>query len=753
MMRDALTGKSGPRTGTPSHGSDTPTGGSEIPLHSLLAHGIRILRRRLVLAVAVCLLFTVPLALVVVQRPPVYEATAKILIERSEEAKLVYGDARIGDPIGDELRSHARSLQSRAMAAAAIERMQLWQLPEFASVLAGRHPEGGEAAARALVGPFLGRVTVATEPGTQVLNITFTASDGESPGRAANALAQVYIDEQMASQSAASAEVVDWVTARLSEQKAQLDRSEAALQQYMESANAVSLEDRQNIVVQKLADLNGAVTRSKTERLAKENLYKQLLAAGSAPHALDSLPVVLSNTMLQRLQAELGQLRQRELALAQDLGDLHPDLVTLRAEITLTERRLREELQTVIESVRNEFQAAQSLEQSLTAALEQQKREVLDLNRRSLEYGALQRQAESDRALYEHLLTQAQTRGVAGKTPTTKMRIIEAAQVPVAPVGTQRWQHLLLVLGAGLLLGLSAPFAREALDNRIKTPSDIESGLGLRCLTLVPITRPVSTGAAPLMTKDATPFNEAFRGLRTSLLIGGSGGRARLLVTSAVPGDGKTLVAVNLALALAQLKDRVLLVEGDLRRPKAHRAFGVSPFPGLADALSGDATLDQVVHATKVPNLFVMPGGMKHGGGASELLSSPRLARLLEQAGNTYPWIVIDSPPTGPIADATILAQHADGAILVVSADSTPGATARMAVEQILAAGVPLVGAVLNRADLEGAGYYYAPYHSGAYSAYYDANARSNGDGASTAPQQTAERSLSVDRAPGSLGV
>jgi succinoglycan biosynthesis transport protein ExoP len=688
----------------------------EVTLDALVAGGFRILRRRVKLAVFVLLLFTIPATAYVMSKPLSYQARARILVERSEESRSVLAQPDGLETAVDAIRTQSQLLRARPIVAKAIETVKLWEFPEFQK--AGEGMTDASETANLLVEAFLAQLTVWPEQGTRILNLAFEAQDPEVAKTALNTLLDTHIDEQSKTEFAASAEVVGWLNERLEEQRARLEQSEAALQAYVESQNAVSVRDGQNIVVQKLGDLNAAVTRARTERMARETLYTQLRAAEGTPDAVEALPVVLSNAVLQQLRAQLGDLRQRERVLMQDLGDRHPDLIKLRSELELTDGRLRAELAKVAEAVRNEFVAAQTLERELTAALDAQKNEVLDLGRKNIEFGALQRQVTSDREIYDRLLNEVQSREIAGKTPETKIRIVEAAQLPRAPLGPRRSMELLLVLGAGLFLAISVPLAREALDHRIKTPGDIERRLGVRCLALVPIASVKGAAIGPLFSTDPNTFNESFRRLRTVVSMGAPDRQAlRLLVTSAAPREGKTMVAVNLAIALAQMNQSVLLVDGDLRRPKVHKMLGISPFPGFADVLSGELEASAAIRHTEVPGLHVLTCGAKHRS-ASELLSSRQLDFLLDQIQDRFAWILFDSPPTGPVADACILAQRTDCALLVVNADATPATAAQMTLEQLRTAGVPVLGAVLNRADLEGAGYYYAPYYGGDYTDY-----------------------------------
>jgi succinoglycan biosynthesis transport protein ExoP len=694
-----------------------------VELEPFFYGSLRVLRRHKLMAVVVFVLFALPAAVFVKRRPPVYQATARVLIERNDEVASVMKDPTSGAPALDGLfQTQLRLLSSRPIVVKAIQTIKLWESPQFKPDSA--RPVSGTAddiTRTGLVERFLAHLSVVPVAGTHLVNITFEASDPVLAMNAANVLVQTYVDEQMASQVADSSNVKGWINDRLAEQQRHLADSEAALQTYMETHDAVSVQERQNIVVQKLSDLNTALTRAKTERMAKEVQFHQLERAGTDATALDSLPIVLSNPELQALRTQLAELKQKELGVSQDLGERHPDLFKLRSEIDLTTKRLAAALATLVESVSNDYHAAQAIEEDLLRALEQQKKEVLALNQKGLDYGALQREAVSSRQIYERLLNESRTRDVTSKTVQSTFRIVESAEQPLAPIGPQNTRDLGMVLMAGLLLAVSVPLTLESIDQRIKTPSDIEQRLRQPCISIVPEVRGKSVpmlANRPLMTQDANVFNEAFRRLRVAICMRTSHEAAlRVLVTSAVPGEGKSLVAANLAIAFARAGQRVLLVDADLRRPTVHTHFGLDAAPGFTNILRRDAEGRGALRATAIPNLFVLPSG-SNCSDAAELLSSPMLQAALTVFENSFNLIVFDSPPVGPVADACVFARRSQYTFLVVAAGSTKLAAASAAIDQLTAAGATIGGVILNRADLERSAYYYGPYHQ-TQSVYY----------------------------------
>jgi capsular exopolysaccharide synthesis family protein len=689
-------------------------------LEPMFATALRVLRRRKLLACLVFLLFSVPAAIFVKSRTPVYQSTARMLVEpRDEIASVMRDPSDNRPPVDNSLQTHLQLLRSRPVVVRTIQAMKLWQAPQFAAP-AALDLSDDAVASSGLVDAFLAHLAIVQTPNTPIVNITFEAADPDLTANAVNTLTATYLDQQAAEAGHDASSVRQWVDQRLAEQRERLTASEAALHAYLAQHDAVAVTDGDNITVQKLSDLNTALTRAKTERMSKEALYRQLASVRSNPDALGTLPVVMSNAVLQQLRAQLAELKQKEAALSQELGDRHPDMLALRAEIELTSGRLDAEVAKLTEAVRNELEAAQAIERDLTGALESQKREVVGLNQKSLDYGALQRQVNSDRQIYQRLLTESQTRAVTDTVTPGRLRIVEAAVRPLRPIGPQTRRDLLLVVLAGIVLGLAAPLAAEALDHRVKTPADVEERLNVSCLALVPLVRRPPRGGRPLMTLEGTAYNEAFRRIRAALRPVRPGARAasRLLVTSALPAEGKSLVAVNLAIAFARAGQRVLLVDADLRRPVVHRNFGMEPSPGLSNLLTREVNPKAAIRATPIHDLFVLTSGAEHAD-AAELLASPNLPLLLGLFDDRFDWIVLDSPPVGPVADACLIAPLVHQTLVVVAASSTTVAAGSTAIDQLKASGARIAGAVLNRADMERSAYYYSPYYHSTNAVYY----------------------------------
>jgi capsular exopolysaccharide synthesis family protein len=296
---------------------------------------------------------------------------------------------------------------------------------------------------------------------------------------------------------------------------------------------------------------------------------------------------------------------------------------------------------------------------------------------------------------------------------------VDAAETPRGPARPNKAANLLLAVVGGLMLAVGLAFFFEYVDNRITSPAEIKTHLGLPFLGMIPAVQPVKGVSTPLLTEGVTAgFAEAIRGVRTSVLFSSvaEGGRS-LVITSTGPGEGKTLVASNLALALAQTGQRVILIDGDMRRPKVHDAFGLPQEPGLSNVLVGEVKASETVRQT-ASGLWVLPAGHTPPNPA-ELLGSSRFEDFIATLTKHFAWVVIDSPPVMAVTDAPLVSHFADGTVFVVGAEMTSRNVARTAVEQLAAANGRLIGAVLNRVDLDHNAYYYSQYYRREYGSYY----------------------------------
>ena len=681
---------------------------------------------------------------------PLYEARTQLLIEK-DTPKVASLNTMFQEQDGwyndDFYQTQYKILQSRTLARRTVVLMNLTKHPSLQQALApksapitvtglmngavglarravmgapakpaakAQHPEGSDPVAP-YVGFVLGSLNVVPVRNSRIVELRVTSSEPQLASDMANGIAQAYIQQNLEARFSASKDATDWFGTQLAEQRKKVEETEVALQRYKETHDAIAVEDRENIVVQRLADLNGAVTKAKTTRIEKEALYAQLKAV-QGTSAVDTFTAVLGNEYIQKLKSEVGDFQRQEAQLAEKYGERHPEMVRIKNAVQVAQAKFDNEVNKVVESVRAEYMAALAQERSLTGALDAQKSEALGLNRKGIEYTVLQREAESNRQVYESLLQRTKETGISGELKSSNIRVVDPAEVPTSPVLPRRSNDLMMALLAGSVLALGLVFLFEYLDNRINSPQELRA-LNLAFLGMVP----KIDNSGPTLLTDAVPpaFGEAIRAVRTNVLFSSAEEGVRtVVVTSAGPGEGKSLFSSNLSVSLAQAGQRVLHIDADMRRPRVHDIFDVSQEPGFSNLLVGDCKPSEAVRKTGIANLCVLPAGMIPPNPA-ELLGSKRCAEYLATLGEHFDWVVIDSPPVLAVADASVLANAASGVIFVIGADQTTRNTAKAAVDQLNAVQAHVIGAVLNRADVERNPYYYSAYYRKEYSRYY----------------------------------
>jgi succinoglycan biosynthesis transport protein ExoP len=700
---------------------------------------VRILyRRRWAMATifAIVVLTTVVHAFTAI---PVFEARTRLLIE-TDDPNVVSFKAVVdeGQPNPDYYQTQYGILQSRELARRTIDSLRLWNSESAGtatepSIWSRLWPEAApetpvaqaantdEAFAQSVaIDRFLGNLSVEPIRNSRLVDLKFRSADSQLAAQVANQLAKHYIEHSLEYKFTASRDASSWLSEQLAEQRKVVEAAESRLQRYREEHDAVSVEDSGNIVVQKLAELNSALTRAKTERMQKETVERQLLAVESNPAALDAFPVVLENTYIQHQKAELADLQRQRAQLADKLGDLHPDMVKINSAIASAQAKVQAETANVVSSLHTEYRATVAQEQSLTKALDDQKREALSMNRKAIDYGVLARDAESSRQVYNSLMQRAKETGVSGELRSSNIRIIDRAEQPRKPVTPNRTLDILLGVVGGLILAVAFAFFYEYLDSRLKDPDEIRACLGLAPLGMLPAL-PQQRTRGPLLLNTGVPsnFSEMFRTIRTNILFSSPDSAPRTLaVTSTGPGEGKTLVSSNLAVACALAGQRVLLIDADMRRPQMHDLFDVELSPGLSNIIVGDAKASAALQKTSVSGLWVMPAG-RTPPNPVELLGSARFKEVLASLSQHFDTIVIDTPPAMVVADPLVVATIASGVVFVVGSEMTSRHTARAVIDQLERGHARMLGAVLNRVEFGKNRYYYARYYGSAYGTYY----------------------------------
>jgi succinoglycan biosynthesis transport protein ExoP len=648
--------------------------------------------RRTIAASAIALTMAAAV-LYVFTATPIYQARTSILVD-PEAAKLepfkpptVEERSQI-----DYYQTQFQILRSRSLAAATLDALNLWNHPEFA---AGRKASSETARREWAVNRFEERLGILTHQDSRIVEVTFESSDPNLAAQTANALAQAYLAQNQDAHLSGAKESSRWLLEQVEQQRKAMEGSEAALQRYREQKAFLSIDDRSDIVTQKLTDLSAALTRAQTERLEKEALYQRVNGAKNAD-ALGSFPTVQSSPTIQQLRTEIADLEKQRAVLSQQLGELHPDLVKVQTALQLAQARLGAEMKRIADATQQEYLNARNQEQKLSSALAAQKSAAIEHTRVGTTYETLQRRANTDRQIFEALLQRTKEMQISGELPTNNIRVVDRAEPPAVAIRPNKPLVLGLSFLGAMAFGIAAAFGSEYLDRRIRSASEIRTKLGLSFLGIVPAADNSKPQGRPLITEtDRSLFADGIHALRANVLWRAADTRA-VLVTSAAPEEGKTVVAANLAVTLAHAGRRVVLIDADMRRPQISAMFQLPTTPGLADVAGGAISASAAVLSSGIRHLSILPAGGSGEGSPSEFLGSPQFGSLLLKLGEEFDHIIIDSPPVLNAVDAGLIAGFGPAVLFVVGAQ-TDRQAAMEALERLAVGRATFLGAVLNR--------------------------------------------------------
>ena len=674
---------------------------------------------------------------------PVYVATARIEIDRENSNILPFPGTDSYDLMTDldnYIETQSKILTSETLALKTIRNSGLWTRPEYSSggglseaVASGtlanqrRPPE---------LGGFLGSLSVRRVPNSRLLDVSFESTDPELAAKIVNAHLESYIQENFRGKYDATTKATSWLRDQLDELKIRVQNAEDARIAYERKNQIWTLDDKQNVTTQKFSDLNKALMDTQNERMKKEALYK-FAKAGD----IDSVPQVQSNPALNEMLKKRGDLTADYNESLVQLGPNFPKVLRLQAQIKDLDQRIQKEKQRIVAGLESDFLEVTQREALLVKALDQQKNDVNQMSEKMVEYNILKRESETNKALYEGLLTKLKEAGISSALKSSNIRLIDPAMIPSGPSRPAKTRNIALAFLVGLVGGIGLALLREYLDNTVKTPDDIETLSRLPSLAVVPMFTSANGAIDSKRTKLLTgagsngrehrielvaqhlpksQMSEAFRALRTSLLLSRADRPPQvILVTSSLPREGKTTAAANLAVTLAQLGDSTILMDADLRKPGVGRLLNMTGtnYSGLSSYLAGAATLEQVtVQHPTIPNLTAIPTGPLPPNPA-DLLSSHRLAEAIAELRTKYKFIVIDSPPVMAATDAVILSVQTDGVLLVVRSGETPKEAFTRTRDLLVSVKCNILGVVLNAVDSSSPDYYYSyryyPYSSG----------------------------------------
>ena len=721
---------------------------------------ILVKRRRLIgAAVAIALVVAALLSFIA---QPLYRATAVLNVEREKGGPLDIGAGAMSyDWYNPEfLPTQTRLMKSRETAERAVVRMNLLENPEFNPPLSGasrkaaksvsaKDPaDGAQALTRAAM-RIQGGIETAPIRGTNLVEISYTATSARLAADIANAVADAYIDWKLETKYQVVGQASQFLTKQIEQLKGEVDEKERELQAYGRQKDIISVDPQQNSTLQKLEALNKDYAAAVADRVAKEARYYEIQTAKP-----DTAADTLSNGLVSQLRNDL---LKSEREYAEKLNVYKPDwpgMQQLRTQI----QKGRQHLDTVIEetvakakeTARADYQTAQRREESLKEVLRVQKTEAMTLNSNAVEYNNLRVEVSTKRSLMDTLLKRQSETEVMSRLRGTResgVRIVDRALPPGGPFSPSYRRNALLGLFLGLAFGIGLSFFLEYLDRSIRTTEQVEQYLGLPALGVIP-----AVGAAGIRSSGYGTYGdaigtrlkvrrsrkpakvvereekvsieglphfqqrsfvaEAYRLFRTSVLLSRADGWKTLVITSSIPGEGKTSTALNLAIVLGQLGRRVLLVDADLHKPRLHEVLKISNRVGLVTVLAEGGEVVNAIQKTEFPGVTVMTSGPLSPN-PSGLLSSKRMEQLLDVLGQNFDHVIFDSPPVQPVADALLLGRMTDGLVICVKGGATPREVVVRSRDKLRRAGAKILGVLINNLPDSGKAYSSSAYDYG----------------------------------------
>ena len=724
----------------PSKPVRTPVGvDEEVPLRMFW----RVVRKR---AWKIVFCFAVVFLTVLIgtlKQTPVYEAAALIEIDKENPQILSFKEVLNLESNGDEyLETQYRVLKSRSLAENVVRSLKLFQSPEWnrkrmfldlyrtdppwpALEAISRSPnqvDPENIAFRNTVENFLKDLDVRPVRRSNLVEVAFCSIDPRKAAAAANSLASNYIDRNLEVKFEATQKASEWLGGQLVGLKGRLEKAEDRLQAYARRNDIIFLDEKQTASNEKLRQIETEYTKAQGDRIQAEAIYRSLLEG-----QLDA-PGVLENKLVQDLSTNLNDLAREYARITQIYKPDYPQALQVKRQIESVQRNLDAAKRTLISNREHVYKAAQGREQMLAAAVTEQRRVVAQIAERSIQYGILKREVDTHKQLFDGLLNRMREAEVSAGLKASNIRIVDTAQVPKRPIRPKIALNLFLGFFAGLGLGIGLAFLEEHLDNSVKNPEDVERVLGVPTLGVIPLfaatkrpallAEPAEGALLEPVPEGKSHLAEAYRSLRTSILLSTNPRPKVLLTTSALPKEGKTTTTINLALTLVGMGSRVVVLDCDMRRPTCHKRLGVRPEKGLIHYLTGQAGMEEIVTPTPAAGTLHLVACGPIPPNPTELLSQPLAAELVRWLAGQYDFVLIDSPPVMGVTDSRILATLADAVILVVRSHATTRSLVRRTLDDFHQIHSRVIGVVLNGADIHSSDYDYYGYYS-YYRSYY----------------------------------
>lgn len=673
---------------------------------------------------------TLLVAVFVVGLTPIYRATGTLIIEANQDKTVSIDSVNSFDSSRkDYFLTQFEILKSRSVTERVIDKLELADNPEFMgdgkvslvsklktyvrSFLPATQQRtydddvfDARTAKVQLIANFQNRLSIEPITKTQLVNISFEAQDPKLAALVANTVADVYINQEISAQLNSTKKAADWLKGRLQELRAKIELSITELQQYRIKEDLIDIESKgvRSIASDELENLTSSYLKAKKDRFEAETLqlFISRLKTGDI-NSLLSLPEISNHPLIKDIKRIEVEAEQKYSEISFRYGKKHPKLVAAEAELVAVQKNLKQNVDKLVFGFRKEFNAATDNERRLKNELDSEKAKFQNVSNKEQGYLRLKREVEANRNLYDTFLARYKEMDITTDLEVQPARIVDQAEIPLVPVKPNKKLIIALAFVASFGLALLLTLILDALNDTFRAAVDVENELGVPLLGLLPLIalkRKVSLPLHAYFEDKYSGFTEAIRTIRTGFVLSHSDDKHKIvLVTSSIPGEGKTTTSINVAFALGQV-EKTLLIEGDMRKPSFLALLHLPPHePGLSNLISGTITLEDVIIHDQESGVDILPAGSIPAN-PLELLSSAKFAALLDALRDKYDRIVIDSPPTLAVSDVLVLAKQADSIIYVVRSDMTKKSVVKKGLSRLLAIESKVDGIVLNRVDI-----------------------------------------------------
>jgi polysaccharide biosynthesis transport protein len=678
-----------------------------------------ILRERVWYIVIVFLLVLSSVAVYTFTRTRLYQSSASVQVFRRDPVVMqVQGVVDNEIRSAEDLNTQVKVLESLSIVQAVADRLTGDDLRQFLAPYQGRASSDDPLTPAGII--LLNRKIVPIRL-SLIIQVQYTHPDRFMAAKIANLFLDEFISHNSRLRIEESMKAVDELKIRADQQKKKVEELALSLQGYREKNNLVSLDQRKDIVTEKLKALNAYVTQTDARRKEAEVRWKQVQERREPLTALLDLPFVSSQPLIAQLVQQVAAQKIVIAQLRERYRDKHPKMIEAINSLNQTEAELNRALATAVSMTEADYQTALRSDEQARGSLAKQESESLDLDRAAVEYSNLERDLRISEQLLGNTLARMKETSMSSTIETQNARIVDRAAPALRHYSPNIPLNLALGFLGGLALGTAFAFFVAYIDDRVKSSFDIEGVIGLPLVGIIPeIKRMEQPDKAQIVINNQDKqVSEAFLALHSSLRLKDESKNAQcILTTSTIPGEGKSFVSTNLALTFAAHGERVCIVDCDLRKPNVHKSFRIENLKGVIDVCAGTASLDDVTVKNLHPGLDIIPAGGR-AKNPTQILNSKGFEVMISELRKKYDRVFFDTPPLAAVSDSLIILPLVDGSVFTIYFNRVRRKAAQFAARRLLEANVPCFGAVLNGLNLTVSGYYYAQYYDKSYKDYY----------------------------------